>query len=67
MIASALFTSHRAIDPHGFKPRSQLAAEKEMVDAQPRIPRPPIPLVVPERIDPISRMQLADGIDPSLL
>src|SRR5437868_6254267 len=67
MIARPFPPPHLAVDVGGNQPRGRVGAEQEMVDAQPGIARPGVPPIVPEGVDRLCGVEVADGVGPALL
>src|SRR5262245_31131287 len=66
MIAGAFFAADGLVDTGLEQARGEGRAEQEMIEPQARIARPAISLVVPEGVDPLIPVQLADRIAPAL-
>jgi hypothetical protein len=67
VIARVLDPPHFAIDACIDEALRGLPIQQQVVDAKPGVAFPPISPVVPECIHWRLRMELADGIDPSLI
>ena len=59
-------SAHVAVDTGVSELAGEGRAEQKMIKPEARVPLPPISHIVPERIDALVRMQLADGIGPAL-
>ena len=60
-------TPHRPIDPRRFETGGKVGAEQDVIEAQAGIPLPSAPQVVPECVDALFAMHLAQSIPPALL
>src|SRR5687768_6962964 len=67
MVAGALPSANVAIDAGVAQARCNAWAEQDVIEAQPGIARPAIPLVVPESVDLLARVQRPQRIGPALL
>ena len=67
MIAGAFPAADLAIDTGGGQPLGRLRAQEEVIDAQPGVPRPAVPHVIPERVHRRVGMQRADGVEPAVV
>lgn len=54
------------IDTGGSKSWQDNVAQQKMIDAQPKSRSPAAPEIVPVRVDPLVRVDAADGVGPSL-
>jgi len=66
MIARLVPAAHFTVDTGSNKAFGQDGVEQEMIDAQPGVPRPSVPEIVPKSVDAFGGMQLAHGIYPAL-
>src|SRR4051812_11917548 len=67
MVARFLPAAHLAIDTRADQTSRDGGAEEQVIKAEPGVPPPCVPKIVPERIDALVRVQLAHGIRPTLL
>jgi hypothetical protein len=66
MVARALLPANCPIDPGVNQTIGQHWAEQNVVNAQTGIPRPPVALIIPERIDLLRWMTGANRVYPAL-
>ncbi len=50
------------IDPRGDDPTDEFRAHQKMVNAEPGVASEGIPIILPEGVDPLVRMQMGDEI-----
>ena len=67
MIARVFAAAHLAVDAGCGKALRQWRAEQKMIDAQTGIASEGIPEILPERVDPLARVQRPQRISPALL
>lgn len=66
MITCLLPGANLAVDTGGGEAGFEVGADKEVVDTETRVPAKGIAEVVPESIDGLGRMEIADSIGPAL-
>src|SRR5271166_6449047 len=66
VVARLLPAPHVAIDARVVQTTRKRPTEEQVIDAQPRIPSPSVPEVIPEGVDALAGMLLAHGIGPAL-
>ena len=59
-------TAHLPVDIRQDKTLRYGWAEEQMIDAKAHVPGPRIPEIIPERVDPFTRMKRAQRIGPAL-
>ena len=67
MIACVVAAAHPTINTGGGETLRQGRAEQKMIDAQAGIASERIPEILPERVDPLARVQRPQRIGPALL
>lgn len=67
MIATLFPTSNILIYPRGYKPLLKMRAQQKMIYPQPGISAISIPEIIPESINNLFRIQLAQSIRPALV
>jgi hypothetical protein len=67
MVAGLGLVAHPCIDTCPFQIRRKLAIEQQVIDSQPGIAGPVVAEIVPEGVDTLVRVQMANGIDPALI
>src|SRR4051794_13639901 len=66
MIAGLLPAARRAVDARAFERLRQCWAEQCMIDADAGVALKRVPPVVPESVDPLVGMEVADRVGPAL-
>src|SRR6516164_6766995 len=67
MVAGAFFAADRAVDARTVQACRQLWAEQQMVEAKPGVTFEAVTHIVPEGVDALVRVPLAQRIGPALL
>ena len=65
MIAGPILATHVPVNASIREPGRCYRIQKQMIECQPCIARPTLPLIVPEREHRLRRMHRLNGIDPS--
>lgn len=66
VIAGLFPTAHLPVDTRRDETLRYGWAEDQMIDAKARVPDPRIPEIIPEGVDPFTRMKRAQRIGPAL-
>src|SRR5690606_41358214 len=66
VIARPRLIADPAIDIRVDEARREHSVQQQMIDAQPRVALPVVAEVLPERVDPLVRMDGGERIDPTL-
>src|SRR6516164_10747329 len=67
MVARVFAPSHLTIDAGDRETLRQKGAEQKMIDAQTGIASKGVPKILPERVDPLARVQSPQRVGPALL
>src|SRR6478736_1977715 len=66
VVARLLPAPHMTIDIRRLEALSQFGAKQQMVEPQAGVPAPRVSEIVPERIDALAGVHLAQGVGPTL-